>query len=152
VGPDRLAWALMSFDASDNAFTGILPASLFYASPALTSFAAVKNFFTGSLPAQSICANASLQTLALDGLHIASSCQHHIFLAASFLLPQLFLSLVQQPDQHHVFVVLFVWHRLIEDVAYYVRESGNAITGSLPSDVFLQANLSDVSYRMCTSN
>jgi hypothetical protein len=64
---------LQFIQLSNNQFTGELPEQLFLSSD-LISMSAVSNCFHGTI-SSSICLNKNLETLALDGLVCASSCQ-----------------------------------------------------------------------------
>jgi hypothetical protein len=69
---------LSSFDISNNAFTGTIPAKLFRLRR-ISEFAAVKNCMTGSIPTSICSANLTLSSLAIDGLYTADQCTDKIF-------------------------------------------------------------------------
>lgn len=116
---------------SNNQLTGNIPEDLFKLR-ILTTFAAVSNCFETALP-PTVCGSRTLNTLVLDGLQAASSCQQ-------LILPGLSNSyIVRDPLSQQVPVCLFQMHGLET-----LHLSGNGLTGGLP-DVNISARLIDIS-------
>lgn len=67
----------ITVDLGNNAFSGSLPSRLFQAGNIL-SFSASINCFSGVIP-DSLCDNPRLTTLLLDGLHASSACSKLLF-------------------------------------------------------------------------
>jgi Leucine-rich repeat (LRR) protein len=124
---------LTNVQLSSNQFTGELPKQLFY-STSLVSVSAVSNCFHGTIPS-SICLNEKLETLALDGLVCASSCQTKILpgISSSYISTRKISGSI--PNCLWLLSKLQVLHL-----------SGNSLTGSLPSDnAILSRSLQDLS-------
>jgi Leucine-rich repeat (LRR) protein len=124
---------------NNNQLTGALPDSLAQL-PSLQVFAAVSNCFEGSIP-ESLCSSGSLNTLALDGLQSATSCQYKLFPAAlegSVVAKSLYS--IRNPLSGGVPSCLFGMGNLTT-----LHLSGNGLTGTIPADVSVSPALTDLS-------
>ena len=126
---------LSNVQLSNNQFTGTLPEQLFLSS-SLVSVSAVSNCFHGTIP-HSICNNIQLQTLALDGLVCASSCQKKVLpgIASSYYNSRSITGGIPE----------CLWSMPRLEVLHL---SGNRITGTFPSDL---SNLSRSLQDLCLS-
>jgi len=124
---------LTSVQLSNNQFTGELPEQLFFSS-SLVTFSAVSNCFHGTIPS-SICLNKKLETLALDGLVCASSCQTKILpgISSSYISTRK----ISGGIPHCLFGLLKL---------QVLHLSGNSLSGNLPkiNDVMI-SSLNDLS-------
>jgi Leucine-rich repeat (LRR) protein len=130
---------LATVQLSDNQLTGALPDSLALL-PSLQVFAAVSNCFEGSIP-ESLCSSGSLNTLALDGLQSATSCQYKLFPAAlegSVVAKSLYS--IRSPLSGGVPSCLFGMGNLTT-----LHLSGNGLTGTFSVDVTVSPALRDLS-------
>jgi hypothetical protein len=130
---------LTTVQLSNNQLTGTLPDSLALL-PSLQVFAAVSNCFEGSIP-ESLCSSGSLNTLALDGLQSATSCQYKLFPAAlegSVVAKSLYS--IRNPLSGGVPSCLFGMGNLTT-----LHLSGNGLTGTIPADVIMSFSLRDLS-------
>jgi Leucine-rich repeat (LRR) protein len=130
---------LKTLQISDNQLTGTLPDSLAQL-PSLQVFAAVSNCFEGSIP-ESLCSSISLNTLALDGLQSATSCQRKLFPAAlegSVVAKSLYS--IRNPLSGGVPDCLFGMGNLTT-----LHLSGNGLTGSIPAAEEISFTLRDLS-------
>jgi Leucine-rich repeat (LRR) protein len=130
---------LKTLQISDNQLTGTLPDSLAQL-PSLQVFAAVSNCFEGSIP-ESLCNSISLNTLALDGLQSATTCQRKLFPAAlegSVVANSLYS--IRNPLSGGVPGCLFGMGNLTT-----LHLSGNGLTGSLPGAEGISSSLRDLS-------
>jgi Leucine-rich repeat (LRR) protein len=123
---------ITAMDLSDNQITGTLPSSLFENKPQLISFAAVKNCLAGSIP-DTLCHCTLLQTLALDGLHSAHTCQNRFFTGVSSYE----LSSTVKDN-----IPRCLWNMTYLETLHV---SGNGIKGSIPSDLSFGKRLQDIS-------
>ena len=123
---------LISIQLSNNQLSGTLPDELFRL-PLLGSLQAVSNCFHGTLSSL-VCNCENLESLALDGLHSASSCQ-------TPMLPGLSSSyLVSNPVHGSVPSCVFTLPKLNT-----LHLSGNGLTGSLPGNIQISSALVDLS-------
>jgi Leucine-rich repeat (LRR) protein len=130
---------LHTIQVSSNQLTGALPDSLALL-PSLQVFAAVSNCFEGSIP-ESLCSSGSLNTLALDGLQSATSCQYKLFPAAlegSVVAKSLYS--IRNPLSGGVPSCLFGMGNLTT-----LHLSGNGLTGTIPAGVSVSPALRDLS-------
>jgi Leucine-rich repeat (LRR) protein len=130
---------LKTLQISDNQLTGALPDSLAQL-PSLQVFAAVSNCFDGSIP-ESLCSSIGLNTLALDGLQSATSCQRKLFPAAlegSVVAKSLYS--IRNPLSGGVPGCLFGMGNLTT-----LHLSGNGLTGSIPAAEDISSSLRDLS-------
>ena len=125
--------SLIYIDVSDNRLSGSLSSEFFLAEN-MSSFAAVKNCLTGSIP-DTICGNRFMQSLALDGLHTAESCQKK-------LVPGFPAYVLDNGITGSIPSCLFQMDRLNT-----LHLSGNGVQGTIPvSDIsFLSPELNDLS-------
>jgi Leucine-rich repeat (LRR) protein len=130
---------LKTLQISDNQLTGTLPDSLAQL-PSLQVFAAVSNCFEGSIP-EGLCSSNGLNTLALDGLQSATSCQRKLFPAAlegSLVAKSLYST--RNPLSGGVPGCLFGMGNLTT-----LHLSGNGLTGSIPAAEEISFSLRDLS-------
>jgi hypothetical protein len=127
--------SLINVQLSNNQFTGTLPEQLFLTN-SLVSVSAVSNCFHGTIP-PSICMNKQLQTLALDGLVCASSCQKKVLpgITSSYYNSRSITGGIPE----------CLWSMPRLEVLHL---SGNSITGTFPSDL---GNLSRSLQDLCLS-
>jgi Leucine-rich repeat (LRR) protein len=104
-----------------NAFAGSIPNDWFINAKSLTSLVLAVNCLTGTIPT-SICESKRLQTISLDGLHIANQCSEKIlpFLSSSYVATNQVGGTL--PD------CIFTLPKLVQ-----LQVSANAFGGNLPA-------------------
>lgn len=109
--------ALYFMNLGANRFTGTIPDEIFKL-PSLATFSVVQNCLKGPLPYNTLCSSSSLETLLLDGMHAAPSCQLGLF------------ERLLNPEEMHVQLdpCLFSLPQL-----QTLQMSGNRIDGPIPS-------------------
>jgi len=128
---------ITTIQVGSNQFSGPLPEDVF-SSPLLQVFSAVSNCFTGSLPVV-MCSSASLNTLALDGLQSAPSCQMKFLRGLNGILPPN-LYTIRSLLTGGLPVCLFQMGNLTT-----LHLSGNGLTGTLPRNIQISSALRDLS-------
>lgn len=122
---------LFQVDVSSNQLTGTLPGDIFNAK-VLSAFAAVDNGIHGSIP-HDVCHSKLLTALLLDGLMSSSSCQHKMIAGVNTYT-------LGDSNRGGVPQCLFSM-----PVLKTLHLSGNALTGSIDSNVNISARLTDLS-------
>jgi Leucine-rich repeat (LRR) protein len=121
---------LQTIELTSNEFSGTLPAEVFQL-PSLQTFVAIGNCFVGTLPA-AICQAQLAQTLELDALHSAGTCQTKLFHGLGTYIT---------PDAVHGTIPSCVFSL---PYLHTLHLSSNALSGSLPSDVTMPGELYDL--------
>lgn len=129
-------------DLSNNFFTGSIPL-MFFQFPQLSYFAAVTNCLSASIPSAICNLNQTLNTLALDGMHTASRCQHRIFPTAASSSSEIeTYTLPSQVIEGSLPSCLFTAMTNLTTL----HLSGNGIKGKLPDNFdFIVASLKELS-------
>jgi Leucine-rich repeat (LRR) protein len=118
---------LSTVQLSENGFTGDIPEDLFEL-PALQTAILGTNCFQGTLPA-AMCDAPNLRTLSLNGLVSGAACRKPLFPISGAYL-------ASRPIRNGLPSCLFQMN-----VLDTLQVCGNGITGSLPDDIELGANL-----------
>ena len=126
--------SLVNLDISGNQLQGTLPREIFLLSN-LSTFAAAKNCITGSIPFDTICLSKKLQSLALDGLHTADSCQVPVLPRRIAALLNTKSYTLKSPITGSIPLCVFTNISTLQTL----HLSGNAIDGIIPNFASSQA-------------
>jgi Leucine-rich repeat (LRR) protein len=124
---------LQVIDLSDNKLQGTIPEN-YIALPHLRVIALSKNCFEGSIPS-TVCTATNLTVLAMDGLGNAESCQRKLF-------PK---TVIDSYTLVNPIEGTFPYCLLELPSITVIHLSGNGLTGTIPEQVALSENLTELS-------